>query len=124
MDKFQALHNFFSGFGLKAYNEVDLPTGANAPATPYLTYEVQVGDFSNSVSISFSIWYRSTTWEAVYRKSEEIRRALKFTKIIKYDNGCICAVLGSPMVQFMGDDADDKIKRAVFNLELTYIDIN
>ena len=38
MDKAQALHSFWSGFGLTAYDENTVPDGAQLP---YITYEVE-----------------------------------------------------------------------------------
>ena len=75
------------------------------------------------VSTTFSVWYREATWANIYRKSEEIRRKLKSMNTVKYDKGCICITSGSPMITFMGDVADDKIKRAVFNIEMCFIDL-
>lgn len=124
MDKYQALQSFFSSFGLKAYNEVGMPTGENAPKLPYITYEVQVSDWETRVSTTFSVWYREATWKNIYAKSEEIRRKLKSMCTVKYDNGCICVTAGSPMINYMGDVADDKIKRAVFNIEMCFIDLH
>lgn len=123
MDKYQALQGFFSSFGLKAYNEIGMPTGENAPKLPYITYEVQVSDWETRVSTTFSVWYREATWANIYRKSEEIRRKLKSMNTVKYDKGCICITSGSPMITYMGDAADDKIKRAVFNIEMCFIDL-
>ena len=40
MTKEQVLQEFFSGFGLAAFQEDAVPTGDDKPQFPYITYEV------------------------------------------------------------------------------------
>lgn len=123
MNKYQALHSFFSSFGLTAYNENSVPTGDKTPAFPYLTYEVLVGDWETENTLTFSLWYRENTWENIYIKADEIKKCVEMMKIVNYDDGAIYIHGGSPIVQFTGEDSDDKIKRAFFNIEVNYIDL-
>ena len=57
MTKASALYNFFSSFGINAYEETLVPT-KEAPKLPYLTYQLITDSFDNEVLIPVSLWYR------------------------------------------------------------------
>lgn len=129
MTKTGALYKFFSSFGLPAYEENSVYAMAeqgNAPTFPYLTYEVKTDAYGESdVFITFSLWYRSTSWNAINAKSDEIAAAIgRVGKFADYDNGSILIMRSSPWGQSMGDDSDDMIKRIVHNLKLRYYSNN
>lgn len=71
MDRFQAIHSFWSGFGVPAYNRYAVPDDATFP---YLTYETAVGSLDDLIPLSASLWYRSDSLAALSRKTEEIYR--------------------------------------------------
>ena len=73
MDKSQAIHDFWSGFGLNAYDQNTVPDDARMP---YITYEVSTGALDNVLNSSGSLWYNSLSWEAMSQKAEEIARAV------------------------------------------------
>ena len=64
MTKASALYNFWSGFGLTAYEENTVPTEAEFP---YITYQVVTDSFGAEVALTASVWYRDTSWvETIY----------------------------------------------------------
>lgn len=119
MTKEEALHSFFSGFGIPAYEENTVPDSATLP---YITYSVVTGDFySGSVAISRSVWYRATTWTGINAKAEEISRFLGLGgKIVRCDTGGLWIKRGTPFRQNMADP-DDTIRRKYLNFEVDFI---
>ena len=85
MDKSQVINNFWSGFNLTAYDENTVPDDATMP---YITYSESTGTMDNLITLNASLWYRSTSWATITRKSEEIARAIGYNgKILKFDDG-------------------------------------
>lgn len=123
MDKAQALHAFWSGFGLRAYDENTVPLGDDAPPFPYITYTVTTDSFDNVLNLTGSIWYRTTTWEGISDKAEEIAQAITAMNppSIKIDGGRLYITKGTPFAQRMADPSDDMIRRILINLQVEYL---
>ena len=119
--KTQALYNFFSGFELPAYEENTVPTGANAPELPYITYATATSGFDNDVQISASLWYKGYSWEGADRKAAEINAALaNGGKMIPYTGGALWIRRGTPFAQHMADE-NDTIRRIYLNLTAEFL---
>ena len=122
MDKEQAIHSFWSSFGLTAYDEQTVPTGWSAPKPPYITYEVVTGNINNPVSLSASLWYRGTSWAPITQKLHEIEQALSYGgAIIDLDHGKLWLQRGSPFAQRMSDDNDNLIRRIYININAEFL---
>lgn len=121
MTKSEALYQFFSSFGLDAYDENSVPTGDNSPKMPYITYDVSLDNLDNEVNISPSLWYRSTSWTEISAKADEIAQRLYMLSPIKIDGGYIWIKRGSPFAQRMNDPADDMVRRIYINLTIEYL---
>ena len=123
MTKAAALHNFFSGFGLTAYEENSVPDDA---VFPYLTYSLTTDSFSNYPStITISLWYRSTSWTAANAKCEEISAAIGLGgQLIECDCGKIWIKRGQPFANSTGDADDELIKRKIINVSADYLTLN
>lgn len=112
-----ALHNFYSSFGLTAYEENTVPTGEDAPEYPYLTYNVITDSFGGEVALHCSLWYRGYSWLKANAKAEEISAAIGMGgKTLPCDGGAIWIKRGSPFAQNMGDPNDDLVKRKYINI--------
>ena len=119
MNKPKALKSFWSSFGLKAYNELTVPADAQMP---YITYEQMTSDFDRSVTLTASLWYKGTTWDAVNDKASEIENAIGRGGIFKnFEDGSIWVTLGSPFAQSMGDEIDSMARRIVLNINAEFI---
>ena len=118
MDKAQAIHEFWSGFGLTAYDENSVPDDA---VMPYVTYSVVTDSLEYVALLTGSLWYRTTSWEEISQKADEISASLKDGKIIKLDVGYVYLFRGTPFAQRMGDESDDMIKRIYFNVNAEYL---
>lgn len=122
MTKAAAIYQFWSSFGLTAYEENTVPTDADFP---YVTYQLVTDSFDREVSATASLWYRSESWMAINSKTEEISQYIGTGgKIIKCDGGRIWIKRGQPFAQNMGDESDDLIKRKYLNLTFEFLTAN
>ena len=118
MTKAAAIYQFWSGFGLTAYEENTVHTDA---AFPYVTYQLVTDSFDREVAATASLWYRGESWTAINAKTEEIAQHIGLGgKIIKCDGGRIWIKRGQPFAQNMGDESDDLIKRKYLNVNIEY----
>lgn len=62
MTKAAAIYNFWSGFGIPAYEENSVPSGKDAPEFPYVTYQLITDSFGADVAMTASLWYRDSSW--------------------------------------------------------------
>lgn len=123
MDKAQALHQFWSSFGLKAYDESSVPTADKAPDFPYITYRVVTDSLENALALDGSLWYRSTSWQEIEKKADEIahRLADKGYHIMTIDHGYVWFHKGTPFAQRMSDPEDDMIRRIYINVTAEFL---
>ena len=119
MTKAAAIYQFWSGFGLTAYEENTVPTDA---AFPYITYQLVTDSFYREIPITASLWYRNESWTAINAKTEEISQKIsRGGKIISCDDGAIWLKRGQPFAQNMGDESDDLIKRKYLNITAEFM---
>ena len=122
MTKAAAIYQFWSSFGLTAYEENTVPTDATFP---YVTYQLVTDSFDREVAATASLWYRGESWTAINAKTEEISAHIGLGgKIIKCDGGRIWIKRGQPFAQNMGDESDDLIKRKYLNLTFEFFTAN
>ena len=122
MTKAAAIYQFWSGFGLTAYEENTVPNDA---AFPYITYQLVTDSFDREIPLSASLWYRSESWTAINAKTEEISQKIsRGGKIISCDGGAVWLKRGQPFAQNMGDESDNLIKRKYLNLSVEYLTAN
>lgn len=119
MTKAAAIYQFWSGFGLTAYEENTVPDDAKFP---YITYQLVTDSFDREIPISASLWYRSESWTAINAKTEEISQKIsRGGKIISCDGGAIWLKRGQPFAQNMGDESDGLIKRKYLNITAEFM---
>ena len=119
MTKAAAIYQFWSSFGLTAYEENTVPTDA---AFPYITYQLVTDSFDREVSATASLWYRSESCTAINAKTEEISQKIsRGGKIISCDGGAIWLKRGQPFAQNMGDESDNLIKRKYLNITAEFM---
>ena len=119
MDKAQAIDNFWNNFGLPAYDENTVPQ--NAPM-PRITYSVATGSLEDIISMTASIWYRSSSWKDISIKAKEIEMHLGIHGgvVLDLDDGKLWLVKGVPFAQRM-TDPDDSIRRIYLNIQAEYL---
>ena len=119
MTKAAAIYQFWSGFGLTAYEENTVPTDATFP---YITYQLVTDSFDREIPLTASLWYRSESWAAINSKTDEISHKIsRGGKIIACDGGAIWLKRGQPFAQSMGDESDDLIKRKYLNITAEFM---
>lgn len=122
MTKEEALHSFYSSFGLEAFEEHSVPTGEDAPAFPYITYSVAYGDFGTETALYADIWYRDTTWVGVIAMTDKIKEKIgRGGLFLSCENGAIWIRRGSPFSVSMGDEEDGLIRRNHLNITAEFI---
>ena len=122
MTKEAALYNFWSMFGLPAYEENSVPSGEDGAEFPYITYQVVTDSFGNDVAMAGSAWYRSTSWKEANAKAQEISNVLGSGGVtLTCDGGIIWLRRGVPFAQSMGDESDDLIKRKYLNITAEFM---
>lgn len=121
----QAIHKFWSSFGLTAYDENSVPDNAKLP---YVTYSVNVGDItSGPVTLQSSLWYRSMSWKEITQKSEEIRNYLGIGGVmIEHDDGAIWIKRGNTFSQRAAagsseSEKDSSTRRVVLTVDIEFI---
>ena len=119
MTKAAAIYQFWSCFGLTAYEENTVPTDA---AFPYITYQLVTDSFDSEIPLTASLWYRSESWTAINAKTEEISQKIsRGGKVIPCDGGAIWLKRGQPFAQSMGDESDNLIKRKYLNITAEFM---
>ena len=119
MNKAAAIHQFWSGFGLTAYEENTVPSDA---AFPYITYQLVTDAFDTDVAMTASLWYRGESWVDVNAKEREISAYIGIGGvIIKRADGRIWLKKGNPFAQNMGDESDNLIKRKYLNVTAEFL---
>ena len=119
MTKAAAIYQFWSSFGLTAYEENTVPDDATFP---YITYQLVTDSFDREVPVTASLWYRSESWTAINAKTEEISQEIsRGGKILSCDGGAIWLKRGQPFAQNMGDESDDLIKRKYLNITAEFM---
>ena len=121
MDKQQALHNFWAGFNVPAYDENSVPDSMRN-TFPRITYDVVVDDFLHSTAMSASLWDRSSSWAGVIGLLTDIESKISNGGyILPYDDGALWIKKANPWAQRMGEPSDDTIRRIFLNIEVEFI---
>ena len=73
MTKAAAIYQFWSGFGLTAYEENTVPDDATFP---YITYQLVTDSFDREIPLTASLWYRSESWTGINAKTKEFSQRI------------------------------------------------
>ena len=112
LDKWQAIHSFWSSFNLTAYDEASVPDGAQLP---YITYTADIDSLDNTIILNADVWYQSHSWEEISNKVDEIDAQLSNNGVrIQCDEGYLWIVRGSPFAQRINEE-NSEIKRIYVN---------
>ena len=121
MDKAQALHSFWSSFDLLAIDELSSYDESMDLPSNYITYEVITSNIGESVALTASLWYNSTSWAAISQKADEIAQYIGYGgRLLVVDGGYLWIKLGSPFAQRMAVEQDN-IRRIVINISVDFL---
>ena len=126
MDKAQAIHAFWSSFSWPALDEQsaydenvleEMEIGDR-----YITYEVLTASFGEPVSLTASLWCRSTSWEEISKKADEIADYIGLGgRLLKTDSGAIWIKQGTPFAQRMAVQEDSFLRRIYLNIAAEFL---
>lgn len=117
MDKQQAIHSFWSSFGITAYDENSVPDNAELP---YITYNVVTGSIGDTIVMSGSIWNRANSWTYLDNMANTISHYIGHGGvIIPMDNGTIWITRQPSFAQRMSDDGE--VKRTLLQIAAEFI---
>ena len=117
MDKAKALHNFWSSFNLTAIDESSAYDEQLELPSNYITYEVQTSNLGEPVALTASLWYRTTSWEDISKKADEIAAFIGYGgRVLEVDGGYMWVKLGTPFAQRIAVEQDDSIRRIYLNM--------
>lgn len=121
MNKWQALHAFWSSFEWDAYDASSVPDYAISTAEHYITYEAADAEFGSPIMLGASLWMKSHQWETISLKSKEIYDAIGWEgSRFPVDGGCIWIKRGTPFATRLADENDD-IRRIFINIEVDFL---
>lgn len=102
----KALYQFFSSFGIPAYDSETVPDDAKLP---YITYTPEDSDWRETVSVSASVWYFGTDLAALFQKVDEIKNKVGEGYRVPTEDGCLWINKDNPFAQRQPTD-DDNVK--------------
>jgi formylmethanofuran dehydrogenase subunit A len=119
MDKEQAIQNFWSQFGIPAYDENSVPDDLRYP---FITYSVSTDMLDDVVSLYGNIFYRSPSWKDITKKKEQIAEYIGAGGVaVKIDTGYVYFCQGTPFAQRMSEPGDDMVKRYYIQLQAEFL---
>ena len=127
MDKAQALHSFWSSFGLPAIDEQSAYDDGTLEqlgiAFPYISYETATDYLDGPVMLGADLWYKSTSWADITRKADAIGDYIGLGgKVIRYQGGGLWVCRSTPFAQRMAEDTwADNIRRIHINIQAEFL---
>lgn len=122
MKKWEAIYDFFSSFNIPAYEENSVPTGSEAPAYPYIIYEMNQGGFdaNEDNALSFTIVDKLDSFVPSYELMDTIAEVIGDGKVYELDNGYLKIRQGSPWAQNQREPNDNTVRRLYSIIMVTY----
>lgn len=122
MDKSQAINAFWNSFGIPAYDEYTVPDGTSMP---YITYEASFDAVNMDVPMTASVWYRSSSWEDISIKVDQISQKIGYSYYIKaVDGGYMVVKRGNVFAQRMNDPDDSDVRRILISILVEFLTEN
>lgn len=116
-NKWQALNEFWNGFGIPAYDENTVPDDA---VMPYITYEASVGELDDKLYLMASLWYYSPSWSSISQKVDEISNYIGGGAGVPYSGGRLWVTKGTPFAQRMSEPNSDLTRRVVLQTAVEF----
>ena len=123
MNKAQALHQFWSGFGLPAWDENTVPDDPEIRGEKYIAYSVSTGSLDDVLNLSGKIWdTKANTWEYVETKAEEIAEyiATMNPPTIPINNGRLYIAEGRPFSQRI-PNPNEYVRGVLINIQAEFL---
>ncbi len=126
MDKAQAIHQFWSGFTWPAIDEQSSYDEESKDqlslGDKYITYEVGTSNLGEPIALTASLWHRSTSWEEISKKADEIAAYIGYGgRSIMVDGGYLWLKLSSPFARRMPVEADYDWRRIYLTIQADFL---
>lgn len=123
MDKSQAINQFWSSFGLPAWDENTVPDDPVIRGDKYIAYSVSTGSLDDTINLTAKIWdTNATTWKFVEDKAKEI--AFEITTMvpptIPIDNGRLYITKGKPFSQRLSNP-NELVRGIYINIQAEFL---
>ena len=126
-DIWVGLQRFWSSFGWSAYDEQTVFAEGSRPAYPHITYESGDGDSGHETFLVAHLWDRSTDWERIKKKANDIKEAVKDGGMkVDVEGGQLWFKLSDTMTfaQPIQSGSDDPaVKRILINMTVEYLTV-
>ena len=121
MTKTQAQQLFWSSFGLTAYSDAAVPTGAKEP---YITYETVLSGFGDGdIPVSASLWYNSKSLSDIHCKAQEIYDMIgEGGMTVKTDTGFMWVKRQAEFARDTDGGGGRDTRRTLLNVFIEFID--
>jgi len=100
------LKTFFSGFGLPAYAENNVPDDLQLP---YITYPLIEPEWDEQASYYCQVWYRKKQLAALLSKADQIVAAIGEGIVFEQDGGYVALYTSTPLQQMLTDDDSQRV---------------
>lgn len=111
-----ALCAFFSGFGIPAWLEDDVPHGAKPP---YITVNPAMPAWDASAPIYAHVWYRGASYAAIDAKVDQIAAAIGHAGVsLPTATGCVWLYRASPFAQHRHMAGDPALQCVYLNMSI------
>jgi len=119
MTKAAAVHDFFSSFGLRAYEESSVPDDAKLP---YITYGLVTASGGYECPVNADLWYCGSSWTEINAKTDEISTVLGSGGVmLACDGGKIRMRRGEPFAVSVNDEKRADVRHKSVNLFAMYL---
>lgn len=117
MNRAQAFHAFWSSFGMTAIDEQSAYDETMELPDKYISYEFGMGEIGDKIALTASIWHRSTSWEFITQKAEEIYRYIGNGGVkVNFDGGQLWITRGSRFYKRGPIEVDPDVRRIIINI--------
>ena len=126
MNRREALHNFWSSFGVEAYEQNQVPMdskGEPQVSFPYITYESKVAGWDEPLTLSVTIWDDTGNRRRLDRISRTIEDFIRPELNVSYDRGMYRIWIGNTPFSQDDGDPDPKILKTILTINIEFMDI-
>lgn len=120
MDKWQVQYEFWSQFGIPAYEENSVPDYRDL-TFPYISYEAASGGFEDTISVEASIWDNNRSYIRIDPIADEIQRFIKEMGCPEMEGGRYRVWSEPEFARNMGDPDNDSIRRKVLSVNFEFM---
>lgn len=120
MDKWEAQYNFWSQFGIPAYEETSVPDYRDL-TFPYISYEAATSGFEDTVQIEASIWDNIDSYIRIDPIADEIEHTIRTMSCPKMDGGRYRVWIDGIFARNMADPENDKITRKLMSVNFEFM---